>query len=191
MTVFWLSVLGLILFGWCFALGPLLGYAIEPSSTQQQGRRHRRSRRILLLVFVLGIPMAAFLLYFHWGSSVELHQWYQTQANLQQAKQSLTPDKMQTILRARVARQADDQQAWYLLGRVYLLQQQTVPAIEAFQRAYELNAKDVKNLSYYIYALYQHNGQQVNPLINSLIEKCLQLDPNNKTALAILANAAK
>lgn len=87
-------------------------------------------------------------------------------------------------LAARLERQPDDVNGWKMLGRSYMTLQRFPDAVDAYQRAVELesaqNAETLVNLGV---ALAQAGGQQLSPQAVSVFENAIALDPNHPEAL--------
>lgn len=78
---------------------------------------------------------------------------------------------------------------WYQLGHAYLLNNEYESAVIVFDYALRLTS----NISSDHYAskamaLYYVNKQKMNQEIDSLVEKALEIDGNNQTALMMSAN---
>ncbi len=160
-----------------------------PSSSPKPQAYHRDYRLIVLIAILF--PITSFLLYWHWGHSQALSAFYaqQRQEKLVQTeiKKLGTPDHVINVLKQHLQQDPNSARGWYLLGRLYLEQQQFQPAIDALARANHLKPNDPKIMLSYAESLYTTN-QGILPVTGSnLVHKLLQRNPNDINVMGLLA----
>jgi cytochrome c-type biogenesis protein CcmH len=87
-------------------------------------------------------------------------------------------------------RNPGDAQAWNMLARAYSYQHQYPEAVRAYVKAVALTPKDARLLSDMADAMAMANGQRLDGEPLKLIERALQIDPNEIKALALAGTAA-
>jgi cytochrome c-type biogenesis protein CcmH len=101
------------------------------------------------------------------------------------------PRTMVSTLARRLWHHPNDVQGWILLGRSYMVMQQTPLAVRAYERANTLtHGQDVTVLLDLAEALSVQDESQLNGRAGKLIEKALALDPHSPEALFFGAAAA-
>jgi cytochrome c-type biogenesis protein CcmH len=83
-----------------------------------------------------------------------------------------------------------DAQGWTMLARAYSYQRQYPEAVRAYVKAVALTPKDARLLSDMADAMAMSNGQRLDGEPLKLIERALQIDPNEIKALALAGTAA-
>ena len=87
-------------------------------------------------------------------------------------------------LAARLAKNPDDANGWKMLGRSYLTTGNYAGAVDAFEKAVELeSAGDAQTLVSLGEALLADTGASIDGRIAGLFENALAIDPNNPQAL--------
>ncbi len=134
--------------------------------------------------------MVAGLLYCHWGAFEAVSQ-FQKQLLLQKQAQAFLKtihSKQELIdkLESRLKRNPTAR-GWYLLGRLYMSEQQVTNAKGAFAKAYELAPHDEQITMNYIQSLWQSNERKFNRMIRRLLFSVLRQNENQPDALAMLA----
>lgn len=150
-------------------------------------------RKIKILVITLVPILAIFLTlsYSYWGAWTDLQQY-----NYQQEKQLRVQAMLQTIkspielierLKNRLAQDPKSSRGWYLLGRLYVSQNNWLSAKKAFAKAQQLDPDNENILVNYAQTLWEINQQQFDKKIDQLFKKLLEKNPNQPDALAMLA----
>lgn len=97
-----------------------------------------------LAVSILAFPVIAITLYQHWGAGDLYLQWIdgpKQHVELQKQFQDLgSIEEITAKMRQRVAENPSDPQAWYLLSRLYTIQNDTDSAKQAMQQAQNLKS---------------------------------------------------
>lgn len=93
-------------------------------------------------------------------------------------------DDAVTALAARLAANPDDVNGWKMLGRSYMTTGDYAGAVDAFEKAVELeSAQDGQTLVSLGEALLASTGASIDGRIAALFENALAIDPNNPQAL--------
>jgi cytochrome c-type biogenesis protein CcmH len=93
-------------------------------------------------------------------------------------------------LAARLKENPDDAQGWAMLARSYQNFKRYREASEAYARAAELKGNDAQLWADYAESLALANDSQLAGRPREIINKALQLDPNNEKALWLAGHAA-
>ena len=93
-------------------------------------------------------------------------------------------------LAARMQAQPDDAEGWNMLGRSYMNLGRVEEALAAFQRALKIKPADANMLTEYADALAVKNGRLLDGEPTALLDRALQLEPDNLKALALAGTAA-
>lgn len=145
-----------------------VGFAVWPMY------RHQKSFTPLIgaaVVFVVALSASLY--------------YYQGQPELQSAANDL-PDIEDVIggLAARLQSNPDDINGWKMLGRSYMNVGNYAGAVDAFEKAVNLeSAQDAQTLVSLGEALLANTGTSIDGRIASLFENALAIDPNNPQAL--------
>ena len=140
-------------------------------------------------IFVVGIPLAAVLLYQHLGSS-QLIPILQSQGGpggsttTQDGSQQPSLDVMVAKLAERLRQQPDDPEGWQMLGRTYVILERYDEAAEAYENLNRLTeGKDPTVLANYAETLALIHGGKLAGKPAELIQTALTLQPRNPKAL--------
>jgi cytochrome c-type biogenesis protein CcmH len=135
------------------------------------------------LLLILGFPFIAILLYWHWGNPNML-----LNPPLSFTQNKNLPDANQVIqaLQQHLAHEPNSAQGWFLLGRLYASQQKYEDASKAFARANTLQPDQMNILINYVMSLFMQRTVD-NQQIETLLKHALTLEPQNDTALNLLA----
>ncbi len=93
-------------------------------------------------------------------------------------------------LAAHLKEKPDDAQGWAMLARSYSVLGKAAEALPAYKRAVALTPDDARLLADYADALAVQNDRNLAGEPTKLVERALQLDPNNVKALALAGTAA-
>lgn len=138
----------------------------------------------LPLIAALLVPVAAFGLYFHWGSSDKVA------LTLSLKEQPKTAEEMIVRLEETVRLQPDSVDAWYFLARSYMGEQRPKQAAQAYQKTIDLVGRQPDLLGQLAQALYFSNGSQWSAQLQALVDEALSQDPNEATSLGLVGIAA-
>ncbi len=99
-------------------------------------------------------------------------------------------DKLAKRLESQTAPQPDDVQRWTMLARSYSFLQRLPEASRAYSRAIALAPNDAQLLADHADVLGGLQGRRLDGEPMRLVERALQIDPNNPKALALAGTAA-
>ena len=148
------------------------------------------SYRLAILLAVL-LPLAAIMLYFHWGASNKVVQAFEIQKRTQEIKIQIarmgSPDKIIQELKMRVEANPKDARGWYLLGRLYFSAGQFQPAINAYKTANQLKPNTAEIMTSYAESEFFLHNRKLTTQAHELLNKVLKQNPNYINALDLLA----
>lgn len=144
----------------------------------------------VIIILLIALPIIAIFLYWHWGHSQEVSQSFlikQQAANVQAEIRRF--GSVQSIARTlqQKLQQTPDPQGWFLLGKLYLGEQQFHNAVEAFSQANALKPGDADIMLLYAQSLFFANHESLNSQSADLLNKVLQKNPNEVNANNLLA----
>ena len=146
--------------------------------------------RMIVLLSAIGMIVLATLLYISLGGGQSLANWYRIQAREAQVKKVLaqyhSAGEVITKLRAHVLAHPDIAKGWYLLGRLYMANQQYDKAQLVLAKAYQLAPDNLKILAQYANSLYSFH-QGLTEKAEKLLNIVLKQDPKNLIALNLFA----
>src|SRR4051812_12583613 len=150
--------------------------AVEVERASAGGRR-------AALAVGLAIPILAVGVYFLTGTPRALSP-HEVEPNAAQI------DAMVARLAAKLRENPDDADGWKLLGRSYMVLGRFPDAVEAYAKAAQRSPRDAQVLADFADALAMTRGQKMDGEPERLIERALEVDPNNLKALALAGTAA-
>ncbi len=122
----------------------------------QQKKYHDKSKIFYFVLFIL-VPLLAILMYGYLGNfSLQRNAWL-TSAFIEQMK---SPQQIIGKLKERLKQEPESSEGWYLLGRLYLSQQQYLEAEQAFTKALALAPTNPIILNNYAVAKYLNHHYQ-------------------------------
>lgn len=186
MIIFWLVIILFLIIAMSFVLMPLLATDVSTLSSE------RSNKLAFFLVFIF--PLLALLLYMNWGDSGQLKQYLlvkKENAMAAQLRDQLgTPQQIILQLKQHLQNDPGSAKGWFLLGRLYISQQQCAQASAAFARANNLSPHQPDILLNYAEALALQNNAQFNQTAITMLQEVLQLTPDNDEARNLLAISA-
>ncbi|MEH6472254.1 MAG: c-type cytochrome biogenesis protein CcmI [Halopseudomonas sp.] len=140
------------------------------------------------LGMTLLVPLLSFYLYSQWGSSDLLTAPKQAVAeNHPETGHDLQGiDGQVAALKARLEAEPNNSQGWFTLGRSYLTLQRYEDAYMAFGKVGELVGEHAEILSQQAQALYFLNNHQITAEIQKIIDRALELDPQDPGTLGLI-----
>ncbi len=99
-------------------------------------------------------------------------------------------EAMVARLAAKMREHPEDAEGWKLLGRSYTVMGRFPEAVDAYAKAAERSPRDPQLLADFADALAMARGQTLQGEPEKLIERALEIDPNNLKALALSGTAA-
>lgn len=189
MLLFWLIIFVMVMFALASILVPFCRTSLQPTNSMLS--KNLRFGTIVFLLLIL--PTLAIVFYFWWGSSSSLSALYTAQKQAiaaQKFRNAMgTPQQVIEVLKKHLDQDPYSAEGWYLLGRLYLSQQQFDKAVAAFASANDLQPNKPTILFQYAQALY-FKQQSLKGKPTELLLEVLRLDPKNDLAINLLAVAA-
>jgi cytochrome c-type biogenesis protein CcmH len=168
----------------------------DVSETSQTVDARTSGQMMALTAFV--VPLAAFLIYQFIGTPEMITRLANHPGGMPTASapphsqpqggsmQDLPPmEDLVKGLAAKLQEQPDDLQGWIMLGRSYMAMNDPSAAINAFDRAMEINDKSADLLLAYAEAIASTTGNNFTGRAAPMVEKAFQLEPDNPNALWI------
>jgi cytochrome c-type biogenesis protein CcmH len=160
----------------------------QPSESKNTGQ--------IMAWSALVIPLAALLIYQFMGSPEIIARLASQPAGMPTAStqsqsqgsstENLPPmEELVKRLSAKLQEQPDNLEGWVMLGRSYIAMNDPSAAINAFERAMEINDKHVGLLLAYSEAIASNRGNDFTGQAAPMVEKAFQLEPDNPNALWI------
>ncbi len=151
--------------------------SVEKHQSTTQGRW-------VVFVLLLLIPAASLSLYFVLGDPDAIVKQAKQQQLIQQQQQAEANIlKMVDGLAQRLQQNPNDVEGWLMLGRSFQYLKRYQAAAEAFAQASRLQPDNAGVLLQYADALAAAGGGKLAGKPRQLIERALQLEPDNQTAL--------
>ena len=143
-----------------------------------------------IVIFIL-LPLVTGVLYFHWGNARSslnyvLHQQQTLRVKAELAKIK-NPQQVVDQLKAYLQGHPNSPKGWYLLGKIYLTQNNYPEALAALTHAHEQAADNIDYSTAYAMAVFFTNQKQLTPVTKQLLEQVLLQSPNNVAATNLLA----
>ena len=119
--------------------------------------------------------------------------WYLMKQDLPQPdlseSQPVTFANYQSELQSKLEQDPNQAELWFKLGNVYLEQGEFAAAVTSYDYAIRLERTPVARLfAAKATALYYANKQSMGEEVNALLKRSLELDPNDRTALMLIAS---
>lgn len=162
----------------------------EVKSTESPAIAVRHPARILAVVLVVLIPLASVLLYLKIGNVSAMLPPDQLQAESAEGFGVLKSDAALQELETKLAKNPNDPKGWLILGRSYSELQRYADAVRAYKELVKLVPNESQVWTNYADASAMNNNQSLLGEPTQFLDKALQLDPENTTALALAGSAA-
>ena len=144
----------------------------------------RRSTRGTALALGAAIPVVALAVYLTVGNPATLSRQIDHGATVQQL------ESMVERLAARMRENPDDVQGWQLLGRSYAALGRFNESADAYAQAALRAPRDAQLLVDFADALAMARGQRLEGEPEKLVQRALEIDPQNPKGLALAGTAA-
>ena len=148
----------------------------------------------MALVVLLAVPCASIALYLAYGEYrvIENPQLAQAAAPAQTgAAPQMSMEEMVAAIEARVAEVPDDAEAWFMLGRTRMAQQDYDRAVEAFRQSDALLSNQPGILFALADAIAMQNNGSLQGEPTQLVERGLQIEPRFPNGLWLAGLAAE
>lgn len=145
----------------------------------------------------LGIPFIAIIFYVKIGEPNLIENPAPVGTPAAATSSSAPPERSQEQIEANVAKLAqklqsnpNDLQGWTMLARSYSSLEKFSDAANAYAKAVELSPKDADLLAEYAFSIAMANGRSLQGKPMELINRALQVDPENPKVLQLAGSAA-
>ena len=139
------------------------------------------------LVAGLVAPIAGIALYLSIGEpDAAMLEDASSVLGLDPAEDRIELDRWRALLGHRVRQRADDAGSWFLLGRIYMTDQDYAAAESAFERAHALTGEDPGVDLYWLQARYLAAGGRLDEGGAAIAERILARSPNQPMVLELL-----
>ena len=145
----------------------------------------------------LGIPFIAIIFYVKIGEPNLIENPAPVGTPAAATSSSAPPERSQEQIEANVAKLAEklksnpnDVQGWTMLARSYSSLEKFNDAANAYAKAVELSPKDADLLAEYAFSTAMANGRSLQGKPMELINRALQVDPENAKVLQLAGSAA-
>lgn len=150
-----------------------------------------RKRLSVSIGLALVLFVSAGLGYGLWGGFSQWQLYMQQQNSKKLAQKMLqsikSPQQLIDRLKAKLDNSPASAKGWYLLGRLYLSDNQSAQAVNAFARACRLDPNNEQYVVNYAQSLWENHQRQFTPEVRLILSKVLDKNPRQADALAMLA----
>jgi cytochrome c-type biogenesis protein CcmH len=171
------------------------------NGSESKNSKPPMAARSLAFGLAIGIPLIATLFYLKIGNQNARSETVATSGAQESspsapfANQSgeMTSQQIEANVAAlakRLEQNPNDAQGWTMLARSYSQMERYKDAAEAFEHATGLVGNDADLWADYAYAVAMINGKEMQGKPMELVNKALQIDPNNRKALVLAGEAA-
>lgn len=165
MILFWGIIILLTLTAWSLLLWPVF-------------RKSSWQIHFLTKMIFWSFPFLVIAVYVLWGNSRQLQQYELWQAQSQEIQKQVAliknPQDLIERMRKHLRENPQSAQGWYLLGKLYLDQNQFSPAKQALQRAHQLKPDSGEMILYLAKADFLQQGQHLSPAIEALLQSVIE-----------------
>jgi len=145
----------------------------------------RRGGRGLAALVGVAVPVLALVLYLLVGSPRAV--------DLRADAHAVSEPQIEAMverLAARLRENPEDAEGWKMLGRSYAVLGRFPDAVDAYSKAATRSPRDAQLLADFADALAMARGQSLQGEPEQLVQRALQIDPNNLKALALAGTVA-
>jgi cytochrome c-type biogenesis protein CcmH len=160
----------------------------EVKSTEKPIAAVRNPARILAIAMAVLIPLFSVLLYLKIGNVNAMLPPQQQNAGAE-GFGVLRSDVALQELEAKLAKNPQNPDGWLVLARSYSELQRYADAVRAYKELVKLVPKEAQIWTNYADAMAMNNNQSLLGEPTEFINKALELDPDNTTALALAGSA--
>jgi cytochrome c-type biogenesis protein CcmH len=161
--------------------------AIAADQLVLNGEQHQRNKKWSTIFIASTLPIGAIVLYLFVGSPLALYLPEANQGQPQLTQQDI--EGMVERLAQRLEKDPNNAEGWQMLGRSYAALQRMPEALAAYKKALVLNPNNAPLLVDYADLLaFENKSIKGEPI--RLVQKALQIDPNNLKGLALAGTAS-
>ena len=168
----------------------------DTSPSKPKPKAVAASARSTAYAIALGLPIVAVVFYLNVGNPKAITNEAaptQTPGAMSQAPVERTQEQIEANVAAlakRLQENPSDVQGWTMLARSYNSMERFAEAAGAYAKATELSPKDADLWAEYAFVSAMASGRSLEGRPRELIEKALQVDPENAKALQLAGSAA-
>jgi len=155
--------------------------ALLEESRNEAPPQHVVARWLTIACIVLSIPAIAFFTYARLGQPA-LVEGANAVAEPGAVDQQ-TIDRMLAELEEKLRANPEDAEGWLLLGRSYMAMTRYAEAVAAFERAYAVTGDIPQVMLQYADALAMTENGRIGAKARALVERSLEIEPDNIAAL--------
>jgi len=155
--------------------------AIAADQLVLDGDLHQRKKKWSTIFIATTLPIGAIVLYLLVGSPLALYLPEANQGQPQLTQQDI--EGMVERLAQRLEKDPNNAEGWQMLGRSYAALNRMTEARAAYKKALELNPNAQLLVDYADLLAFENKSIKGEPM--RLVQKALQIDPNNLKALAL------
>ncbi len=160
----------------------------EVKTTEAPDRVPRDPAKMLALVLLLLVPLGSVLLYLQLGNSKALLPKEQ-QSAVAEGFGAIRSEAALQELEAKMVKLPENPDGWMTLARSYTELKRFDDAVRAYEHLVKLVPNESQLWTNYADAMAMKNGQSLKGEPTKLLDKALELDPENTTALALAGSA--
>ena len=161
--------------------------AIAADQLVLNGEQHQRNKKWSTIFIASTLPIGAIVLYLFVGSPLALYLPEANQGQPQLTQQDI--EGMVERLAQRLEKDPNNAEGWQMLGRSYAALQRMPEALAAYKKALALNPNNAPLLVDYADLLaFENKSIKGEPI--RLVQKALQIEPNNLKGLALAGTAS-
>ena len=161
--------------------------AIAADQLVLNGEVQQRNKKWSTIFIASALPIGAIVLYLLVGSPLALYLPEANQGQPQLTQQDI--EGMVERLAQRLEKEPNNAEGWQMLGRSYAALQRMPEALAAYKKALALNPNNASLLVDYADLLaFENKSIKGEPM--RLVQKALQIDPNNLKGLALAGTAS-
>ncbi len=157
----------------------------------QQNTKEQKLSRFSAILAVMSLPLFAILLYQQWGAYTEVKQASLIKTRLVEVKQQIAKDGSRQALikqfEAHLHAKPDSAKGWYLLGKLYLGEDERAQAVDALAKSNILKPNDAETMLALAEAKFLLHQQKLDPEAKALLKSVLAIEPNAVGAYNLLA----
>jgi cytochrome c-type biogenesis protein CcmH len=157
----------------------------------------RKITRMAIYAIGLAVPLAAVLIYLQVGNRQAIAgppPGFRPPAGIQaQGSQPRSQEQIEASVAAlakRLEQSPNDVDGWRMLANSYMSMERYSDAARAFEKASALKPNDADLLADYAFSLAMTNDRRLQGRPQELLQKALQLDPENSKVLQLAGGAA-
>lgn len=160
---------------------------LEDTAKADQARRPTHRGGPWPIIVSAGVlPLIVIALYMSWGNPAGVELLREMEAEPVPADLVSYIDRMERVTRV----QPENGEVWYMLGRAYLMEQRPTEAADAFGNAVARLGEIPEVLAQLAQARFFANGNQLDSEAQAALERALELNPREPTALGLFGIAS-